>query len=93
MPTNNPYIGKSKEQLMKNETSELRDEAEKRAWVELVQYFDGKGNGPAAKVACVVVGTTAKERQSANNARSLDLISQRMGLHSQKVIPRHTAEK
>ena len=54
--------------------------AEKQAWNTLVDYFKGKGNGPAAKIAVGVIGTLAREDQSRNNARQLDIIEERMKL-------------
>jgi hypothetical protein len=72
------YIGKNKEQLMKQDLSTIKGDVGKQAWVSLEQYFDGKGNGPEAKVACVVIGTLAREEQSKNNSRQLDLLEKRL---------------
>jgi hypothetical protein len=75
------YMGKSKEQLLKMGAHELKQAVGVDAWVSLKQYFDGKGNGPEAKVACVVIGTLAREDQSRNNARQLDLLEQRLRIN------------
>jgi hypothetical protein len=77
------FIGKSKEQLKQVGLPEVKKEVEQDAWIALKQYFDGKGNGPEAKVACIVIGTLAREEQSKNNARQLDIIEARMG----KMLP------
>lgn len=74
------YIGESKEQLAKKEVGELKQAVQKDAWISLKQYFDGAGNGPEAKIACVVVGTLAREEQAKNNARQLDLLERRFML-------------
>ena len=60
--------------------------AEKRAWDALVDYFNGKGNGPAAKIAVGVIGTLAREEQSRNNARQLDLIEERIKMGGRKML-------
>ena len=59
-------------------TEKLKQEGEKKAWVALNYYFDGGGNGPEAKVAVVALGTLAKELQSKNNARQLDMVEKRL---------------
>jgi hypothetical protein len=71
-------MAKSREQLIEYDIDDLKASVEKDSWITLKQYFDGKGNGPAAKVACVVIGTLAKEQQSKNNARQLDIIERRL---------------
>jgi len=72
------YIGKSKEQLAQMETTDIKKQVEKDSWIALKQYFDGRGNGPEAKIAVVVVGTLAKEDATKNNARQLDLVEMRL---------------
>ena len=74
------YVGPSKEELRKKNVTVVKQETEKEAWIALRRYFDGAGNGQEAKVACVVVGTLAKEEQSKNNARQLDIIEKRLAL-------------
>ena len=74
------YIGKSKEQLQKSELVDLKKDVAKDAWISLKQYFDGRGNGPEAKVACVVIGTLAREEQAKNNSRQLDLLERRLAV-------------
>jgi hypothetical protein len=76
MTTNVPQKGDLREKTMEM----LKKETEKEAWIALNQYFHGAGNGAAAKVACVVVGTLAKEEQAKNNRRQLDLIAKRVEL-------------
>ncbi len=73
-------VKRSKEQLLKMTTDGLKREAEHKCWVALNYYFDGGGNGPEAKVAVVTLGTLAKEAQSKNNARQLDIIEKRLAL-------------
>lgn len=74
----NKHIKENKEVLLKKNIPELKDIVTKDCWVALRQYFDGKGNGPEAKIACVVLSTLAKEQQSKNNARQLDIIERRL---------------
>lgn len=71
-------VKKSKEELLKLSTEQLKTEVEKDCWVALKQYFDGKGNGSEAKIAVVALGTLAKESQAKNNARQLDLVEKRL---------------
>lgn len=71
------YVGKSREELLRKDTKDLKAEVTKDAWVSLKQYFDGRGNGPEAKVACVVIATVAKEAQSTNNERALQMMEAR----------------
>ena len=78
-------IRSSKDQLEKLPLDKLKLETAKNAWVALKYYFDGGGNGSEAKVACVVIGTLAKEEQSRNNARSLDLIEKRLLLGNKRI--------
>ena len=66
-------VKRSKEQLQKLSTDNIKIEVEKDCWISLKRYFDGWGNGPEAKIAVVALGTLAKEQQSRNNARQLDL--------------------
>jgi hypothetical protein len=80
------YIGESKEQLAKKDLKDLRTAVQKDAWISLKQFFDGAGNGAEAKVACVVIGTLAREEQAKNNARQLDILEKRLMLDSPKKI-------
>lgn len=72
------FVGQSKEQLQKLSLKDIKEKTSHDAWIALKQYFDGKGNGPEAKVACVVIGTLAREEQAKNNARQLDLLEKRL---------------
>lgn len=72
------YVGKSKEQLSKQDLESLKLDVAKDSWVSLKQYFDGRGNGQEAKVACVIIGTLAREEQAKNNARQLDILEKRL---------------
>ena len=74
-----PEVYESKDQLSKKPLHQLKDMVNKDAWIALSQYFNKKGNGSEAKVACVVIGTIAREMQSQNNARQLDIIEKRLG--------------
>lgn len=70
-------VDETKELLAEYTTDALKTKVEKDAWIALRQYFRGTGNGPEAKVACVVLGTLARERQAKNNARQLTLLERR----------------
>ena len=74
------FVGESKQQLLAKPLPNLKDSAIKKSWVALNQYFDGAGNGPEAKVACVVITAATREMQAVNNAKSLELISSRLKL-------------
>lgn len=75
----------SKGELNKLPLRDLKHQVEKDAWVSLKQYFDGRGNGPEAKIAVVVVGTLAKEKQAENNSRQLDIVEKKLlGLNLNK---------
>ncbi len=78
------YVKSSKPELRRVEVGVLKKEVEKESWISLRQYFHGSGNGPEAKIACVVVTTLAREKQAENNKRQLDLVFQRMGLLEDK---------
>ena len=69
---------KSKEELSEQTLAELKEETAKDAWIELKQYFDGRGNAPAAKIACIVIGALAREEQAKNNSRQLDILEKRL---------------
>lgn len=73
-----PYLGKSREELRKETLGSLKSTAETEAWASIVQYFFQKGNGPEAKIACVVIATLAREKQAENNSRQLDIIEKRI---------------
>ena len=68
----------SKSELRRKDVQELRTGVEKESWIALSQYFNGAGNGAEAKVAVVVLGTLARERQVANNSRQLDIMEKRL---------------
>ena len=72
------YIGKTKEQYEKLTTDELWTEMERKAVVAINQYYDGKGNGPEAKLSAVVIGATTKRDQTRNGARALDMVAARI---------------
>ena len=74
------YLGESKTELAVKTTQDLKRVVEKDAWIALRQYFSGLGNGSEAKVACVIIGTLAREEQAKNNARSLDILEKRLML-------------
>jgi hypothetical protein len=74
------YVGRSKEQLEAMPLEKLTESVNKHAWVALEQYFGGKGNGPEAKIAVVVIGTVVKQRAIENTTRQLDIITQRLHL-------------
>ena len=80
------YVGESKEQLAQKSTAVIKQEVEKDSWIALRQYFCGAGNGPEAKIACVVLSTLAREQQAANNKRQLDLVERRISLEVPKQI-------
>ena len=71
-------VQEGKVQIRKKETTTIKTEVEKESWVALKHYFNGAGNGPEAKIAVVVLGTLAKEAQSRNNSRQLDIMEQRL---------------
>ena len=74
---------------MKNQEeqlTELKKNTAFKAWTELHSYFEKKTNGVVAKVACIVIGTLAREEQSKNNARQLDIIERRLNANSNKMI-------
>lgn len=73
-----PFIGKSREQLQKENVTNIKSQVEKDAWISIKRYFDGAGNGPEAKVAAVVITTLAREQQAKNNSRQLDIIELRL---------------
>lgn len=58
--------------------TEVKQQVGRDAWIALKQYFAGANNGTEAKVACVVIGVLAKEEQSKNNARQIDIIERRL---------------
>ena len=76
----------SKEKLRKYNAAELPDDTfgeleqkvYKESLVSLLFYFNGGSNGPEAKVACVALGNLAKREQSANNRKSLNIVSKRI---------------
>lgn len=68
----------SKAEIAENSLEQIKTNVEKECWVALQQYFNGKGNGPEAKIAVVTLGTLAKEQQSKNNSRQLDLVEKRL---------------
>ena len=59
---------------------EVKSLVSKDAWISLKQYFDGRGNGSEAKVACVVIGAIAKEEQTKSHNRQIDLVIKKMGM-------------
>ena len=71
-------VMESREQLLKKPKEELREDIEHECLVALKQYFAGRGNGPQAKVASVVLTTFTRAEQAKNNARSLDLIEAKL---------------
>lgn len=71
------YIGKSKEQLRKITTEEIKKEVEHESWIALLQYLHEKGNGPEAKIAKDIVATLAREKQVANGAAQLQFMMER----------------
>lgn len=77
---------KTQEAYTQIQTEQLKKEVEKKAWIAFDQHFDGKGNGPEAKIAAVVVTSIGREKQSKNNERSLDLIEEKMKLEKQKLL-------
>lgn len=80
------YVGESKQELSARETTDIKKVVEKDSWIALRQYFSGAGNGPEAKVACVVIGTLAREQQARNNERQLDILERRLALGSGEPI-------
>jgi len=76
----NKQIKTGRETLLKEDTSALKNLVEKDCWIALRQYFEGAGNGPEAKIACVVLSTLAREKQAANNRRQLDIIENRLAI-------------
>jgi hypothetical protein len=76
------YVGENKQQLSTRSTDELKEMVCRDAWIALRQYFCGAGNGPEAKVSCVVITTLTREFQARNNARSLDLLERRLAIES-----------
>ena len=79
------YVGESKDTLSHRTLKEVRDQVQKDAWIALRQYFCGAGNGPEAKVACVVISTIAREKQSENNARQLTLLEKRFSIEAERI--------
>lgn len=71
-------VKQSKEELRKIEITTLKNKVEQESWIALKQYFDGRGNGPEAKIAVITLGILAKEAQAKNNSRQLDIIEQRL---------------
>jgi len=80
------YVGETKEQLSHKNTPTIKQEVEKDSWIALRQYFCGAGNGPEAKIACIVIGTLAREHQARNSERQLDIIERRLALESGKPV-------
>lgn len=73
-------IGKSKEEWDKKTSKEIQELVEKDSWIELKQYFDGKGNTVQAKIAVMTLGIIARREQSKNNARALDMAARQKSL-------------
>ena len=48
--------------------------------------LSGAGNGPEAKIACIVIATLAKDYQSKNKERQLNLLERRLNLESPQQI-------
>lgn len=80
-------VKKSKQQYMKDSRLNLKEVADKKAWVALNQYFDGAGNGPEAKVACVVITNVIREMQAENNKEQLALNRERIKLGMRTIVP------
>ncbi len=78
------YVGENKIELSEQSTETIKEKVTKDAWIALRQYFGGAGNGPEAKVACVVIGTLAREAAARNSARQLDLLERRFDLEAPK---------
>ena len=76
------HVGETKEQLSQKTLLTLKGEVQKDSWIALRQYFSGAGNGPEARVACVVLSTLAREKQSENNARQLTLLEKRFSIEA-----------
>jgi hypothetical protein len=77
------YVGESKDQMSKKTLGVIREQVRKDAWIALRQYFCGAGNGPEAKVACIVISTLAREHQANNNSRQLDILEKRLQIPEQ----------
>ena len=60
----------------------LKESVGRDAWIVLKKYFNKQAEGTEAKIACVVVGTLAKEMQARNNERQLDMVEKRLTLKS-----------
>lgn len=73
---------KSKDQLRKKTSRELRDDTVKESWIALNRYFNGAANGPEAKVAVTVLGSEAKKHMAENGERALILTAERYKLTS-----------
>ena len=73
-------VKQSKSQLLKKGLPALKQEAEVHAWAAINQYFDGAGNGPEAKIACIVLTALVREHQATNHSHQLSLIEQRLSL-------------
>lgn len=70
----------SREQLGNLTIETLKGQVEKDAWVALKLFLSGFGNIVEAKISAIVLNVIVKEMQAKNNARSLDIISKRLGL-------------
>lgn len=79
------HVGMSKDELLKLDLIEIKEKVEKDAWISLKEYFDGAGNGAAAKIAVVALRVLATEQQAKNNSRQLDLVEHRLALTDGKI--------
>lgn len=71
-------VKQSRAQLLQTELSSLKQDAEKQAWAALNQYFDGAGNGPEARIACIVLTALVREHQATNHSRQLSIVERRL---------------
>jgi hypothetical protein len=72
--------------MMSKTMVELKGHVSRQAWETLDEYFTKGGNGPKAKIACIVIGTLAREEQAKNNARQIDIIEVRLGMDKKNLL-------
>ena len=80
------YVLSTKSELTAIRIDKLEETVKKGCYVALRQYFDGAGNGPEAKVAYITLGVMARETQSANGSRALDLLEKKYNAQ-RKLLP------
>lgn len=71
-------VMRSKTELKKLSVEELREGLYKDCLVSLTQYFEGRGNGPEAKVASIVYTAIGRENATRNNEKSLALVEAKL---------------